>query len=194
MLAADGVEVTCCPAQARLLLLFREESLPLAEVLRRSPFSPEATMTILQSLSCCECVGSVVYCRKLTRSVELPPLASLPALWTVKAEESSLLDEETRAAAKIMHLLKRKKRLSLQAIERAVGGEAKRVVESLLEKEYVARDPKNACMIVLWCVCWYVNGGVGEWYIDVCAYYTQFTGLIVLSLCWNAHVVHILIQ
>ena len=52
MLEADGVEVTCCPAQATLLLFFREESLPLSEVLRRSPFSPEATMTILQSLSC----------------------------------------------------------------------------------------------------------------------------------------------
>lgn len=154
VLAADGVEVTCCPAQATLLLLFREESLSLSEVLRRSPFSPETTMTILQSLSCCECVGSVVRCRKLTRSVELPPLASLPALWTVKVEESSLLDEETRIAGKIMHLMKRKKRLSVQAIERAVGGEAKQALESLLEKEYLARDPKNACMIVLWRVCW----------------------------------------
>lgn len=80
VLEADGVEVTCCPAQATLLLFFREESLPLSEVLRRSPFSPEATMTILQSLSCCECVGSVVRCRKLTESVELPPLASLPGV------------------------------------------------------------------------------------------------------------------
>lgn len=166
VLEADGVEVTCCPAQATLLLFFREESLPLSEVLRRSPFSPEATMTILQSLSCCECVGSVVRCRKLTESVELPPLASLPALWmvraeetglwTVKAEETGLLDEETRIAGKIMQLMKRKKRMSMQAIERAVGGEAKRVVESLLEKEYVTRDPKNACMIVLWGVCWCV--------------------------------------
>ena len=166
MLEADGVEVTCCPAQATLLLFFREESLPLSEVLRRSPFSPEATMTILQSLSCCECVGSVVRCRKLTESVELPPLASLPALWmvraeetglwTAKAEETGLLDEETRIAGKIMQLMKRKKRMSMQAIERAVGGEAKRVVESLLEKEYVTRDPKNACMIVLWGVCWCV--------------------------------------
>lgn len=166
MLEADGVEVTCCPAQATLLLFFREESLPLSEVLRRSPFSPEATMTILQSLSCCECVGSVVRCRKLTESVELPPLASLPALWmvraeetglwTVKAEETGLLDEEMRIAGKIMQLMKRKKRMSMQAIERAVGGEAKRVVESLLEKEYVTRDPKNACMIVLWGVCWCV--------------------------------------
>ena len=166
MLEADGVEVTCCPAQATLLLFFREESLPLSEVLRRSPFSPEATMTILQSLSCCECVGSVVRCRKLTESVELPPLASLPALWmvraeetglwTVKAEETGLLDEETRIAGKIMQLMKRKKRMSMQAIERTVGGEAKRVVESLLEKEYVTRDPKNACMIVLWGVCWCV--------------------------------------
>ena len=163
---ADGVEVTCCPAQATLLLFFREESLPLSEVLRRSPFSPEATMTILQSLSCCECVGSVVRCRKLTESVELPPLASLPALWmvraeetglwTAKAEETGLLDEETRIAGKIMQLMKRKKRMSMQAIERAVGGEAKRVMESLLEKEYVTRDPKNACMIVLWGVCWCV--------------------------------------
>lgn len=166
VLEADGVEVTCCPAQATLLLFFREESLPLSEVLRRSPFSPEATMTILQSLSCCECVGSVVRCRKLTESVELPPLASLPALWmvraeetglwTVKAEETGLLDEEMRIAGKIMQLMKRKKRMSMQAIERAVGGEAKRVVESLLEKEYVTRDPKNACMIVLWGVCWCV--------------------------------------
>lgn len=166
VLEADGVEVTCCPAQATLLLFFREESLPLSEVLRRSPFSPEATMTILQSLSCCECVGSVVRCRKLTESVELPPLASLPALWmvraeetglwTVKAEETGLLDEETRIAGKIMQLMKRKKRMSMQAIERTVGGEAKRVVESLLEKEYVTRDPKNACMIVLWGVCWCV--------------------------------------
>lgn len=166
MLEADGVEVTCCPAQATLLLFFREESLPLSEVLRRSPFSPEATMTILQSLSCCECVGSVVRCRKLTESVELPPLASLPALWmvraeetglwTAKAEETGLLDEEMRIAGKIMQLMKRKKRMSMQAIERAVGGEAKRVVESLLEKEYVTRDPKNACMIVLWGVCWCV--------------------------------------
>lgn len=166
VLEADGVEVTCCPAQATLLLFFREESLPLSEVLRRSPFSPEATMTILQSLSCCECVGSVVRCHKLTESVELPPLASLPALWmvraeetglwTVKAEETGLLDEETRVAGKIMQLMKRKKRMSMQAIERAVGGEAKRVVESLLEKEYVTRDPKNACMIVLWGVCWCV--------------------------------------
>lgn len=166
MLEADGVEVTCCPAQATLLLFFREESLPLSEVLRQSPFSPEATMTILQSLSCCECVGSVVRCRKLTESVELPPVASLPALWmvraeetglwTVKAEETGLLDEETRVAGKIMQLMKRKKRMSMQAIERAVGGEAKRVVESLLEKEYVTRDPKNACMIVLWGVCWCV--------------------------------------
>ena len=166
MLEADGVEVTCCPAQATLLLFFREESLPLSEVLRRSPFSPEATMTILQSLSCCECVGSVVRCRKLTESVELPPVASLPALWmvraeetglwTAKAEETGLLDEETRIAGKIMQLMKRKKRMSMQAIERAVGGEAKRVVESLLEKEYVTRDPKNACMIVLWGVCWCV--------------------------------------
>ena len=166
VLEADGVEVTCCPAQATLLLFFREESLPLSEVLRRSPFSPEATMTILQSLSCCECVGSVVRCRKLTESVELPPVASLPALWmvraeetglwTVKAEETGLLDEEMRIAGKIMQLMKRKKRMSMQAIERAVGGEAKRVVESLLEKEYVTRDPKNACMIVLWGVCWCV--------------------------------------
>lgn len=166
VLEADGVEVTCCPAQATLLLFFREESLPLSEVLRRSPFSPEATMTILQSLSCCECVGSVVRCRKLTESVELPPLASLPALWmvraeetglwTAKAEETGLLDEEMRIAGKIMQLMKRKKRMSMQAIERAVGGEAKRVVESLLEKEYVTRDPKNACMIVLWGVCWCV--------------------------------------
>lgn len=166
MLEADGVEVTCCPAQATLLLFFREESLPLSEVLRRSPFSPEATMTILQSLSCCECVGSVVRCRKLTESVELPPLASLPALWmvraeetglwTAKTEETGLLDEEMRIAGKIMQLMKRKKRMSMQAIERAVGGEAKRVVESLLEKEYVTRDPKNACMIVLWGVCWCV--------------------------------------
>lgn len=156
VLEADGVEVTCCPAQATLLLFFREESLPLSEVLRRSPFSPEATMTILQSLSCCECVGSVVRCRKLTESVELPPLASLPALWMVRAEETGLLDEETRIAGKIMQLMKRKKRMSMQAIERAVGGEAKRVVESLLEKEYVTRDPKNACMIVLWGVCWCV--------------------------------------
>ena len=166
VLEADGVEVTCCPAQATLLLFFREESLPLSEVLRRSPFSPAATMTILQSLSCCECVGSVVRCRKLTESVELPPLASLPALWmvraeetglwTVKAEETGLLDEEMRIAGKIMQLMKRKKRMSMQAIERAVGGEAKRVVESLLEKEYVTRDPKNACMIVLWGVCWCV--------------------------------------
>ena len=176
VLEADGVEVTCCPAQATLLLFFREESLPLSEVLRRSPFSPEATMMILQSLSCCECVGSVVRCRKLTESVELPPLASLPALWrvraeetglwtvkaeetglwTVKAEETGLLDEEMRIAGKIMQLMKRKKRMSMQAIERAVGGEAKRVVESLLEKEYVTRDPKNACMIVLWGVCWCV--------------------------------------
>ena len=166
VLEADGVEVTCCPAQATLLLFFREESLPLSEVLRRSPFSPEATMTMLQSLSCCECVGSVVRCRKLTESVELPPLASLPALWmvraeetglwTVKAEETGLLDEEMRIAGKIMQLMKRKKRMSMQAIERAVGGEAKRVVESLLEKEYVTRDPKNACMIVLWGVCWCV--------------------------------------
>lgn len=166
VLKADGVEVTCCPAQATLLLFFREESLPLSEVLRRSPFSPEATMTILQSLSCCECVGSVVRCRKLTESVELPPLASLPALWmvraeetglwTAKAEETGLLDEEMRIAGKIMQLMKRKKRMSMQAIERAVGGEAKRVVESLLEKEYVTRDPKNACMIVLWGVCWCV--------------------------------------
>ena len=161
MLEADGVEVTCCPAQATLLLFFREESLPLSEVLRRSPFSPEATMTILQSLSCCECVGSVVRCRKLTESVELPPLASLPALWMVRAEETGLwtakaLDEEMRIAGKIMQLMKRKKRMSMQAIERAVGGEAKRVVESLLEKEYVTRDPKNACMIVLWGVCWCV--------------------------------------
>ena len=166
VLEADGVEVTCCPAQATLLLFFREESLPLSEVLRRSPFSPEATMMILQSLSCCECVGSVVRCRKLTESVELPPLASLPALWmvraeetglwTVKAEETGLLDEETRIAGKIMQLMKRKKRMSMQAIERTVGGEAKRVVESLLEKEYVTRDPKNACMIVLWGVCWCV--------------------------------------
>ena len=166
VLEADGVEVTCCPAQATLLLFFREESLPLSEVLRRSPFSPEATMTILQSLSCCECVGSVVRCRKLTESVELPPLASLPALWmvraeetglwTAKTEETGLLDEEMRIAGKIMQLMKRKKRMSMQAIERAVGGEAKRVVESLLEKEYVTRDPKNACMIVLWGVCWCV--------------------------------------
>ena len=166
MLEAAGVEVTCCPGQATLLLFFREESLPLSEVLRRSPFSPEATMTILQSLSCCECVGSVVRCRKLTESVELPPLASLPALWmvraeetglwTAKAEETGLLDEEMRIAGKIMQLMKRKKRMSMQAIERAVGGEAKRVVESLLEKEYVTRDPKNACMIVLWGVCWCV--------------------------------------
>ena len=133
-------------------------------------------MTILQSLSCCECVGSVVRCRKLTESVELPPLASLPALWmvraeetglwtvkaeetglwTAKTEETGLLDEEMRIAGKIMQLMKRKKRMSMQAIERAVGGEAKRVVESLLEKEYVTRDPKNACMIVLWGVCWCV--------------------------------------
>ena len=77
-------------------------------------------------------------------------------LWTAKAEETGLLDEETRIAGKIMQLMKRKKRMSMQAIERAVGGEAKRVVESLLEKEYVTRDPKNACMIVLWGVCWCV--------------------------------------
>ena len=77
-------------------------------------------------------------------------------LWTAKAEETGLLDEEMRIAGKIMQLMKRKKRMSMQAIERAVGGEAKRVVESLLEKEYVTRDPKNACMIVLWGVCWCV--------------------------------------
>lgn len=163
-LSSDGHQITCCPAQAKVLLLFTESILSMNELIAQSPFQPSATRILLRSLqSCCEVNEESVRLLPLQSDLVLPPLYSLPRLSSAQQSSEALVDEEMRMCCEVMAIVKRKRRISEVALLKAIqrirnevnAEEVRKGVEILLEKEYVERDESNPCVLVLvWIVCW----------------------------------------
>lgn len=167
MLTINDVEIHCCPAQAKLLLLFEEDTMSMNQLIASSPFQPSVTRCILQSLTCCESNEETIRLKIPKETLTLPSLVSSPSLQSLASllsppiEHDSLIEEDTRLSCEVMKVMKRKKRLSEQALFHALEktnpidrADLKRAIEVLVEKEYLSRDIDNECMLRWLCVCW----------------------------------------
>ena len=161
MLEIDGVEVRCCPAQARLLLLFTSNKLPLQELLAKSPFSSTTTQSILQSLAPWVTIeGTHAVLKKIPHSITLPSLTQLPTINCSGDEgdedgETNLVDENSRISAQILTIVKKEKRITIKELMKQLREErtihekqCKTVLDSLFDLEYLRRDVKNEQIIV----------------------------------------------
>ena len=160
------MEIHCCPAQAKLLLLFEEDTISMNQLIALSPFQPSVTRLILQSLTCCESTDEMIRLVISKETIHLPSLASPPSLQSLASllspsiETDSLIDDETNLSCHVMRVMKQKKRLSEQALLHALEktrsvdrATLKHVLDVLIEKEYLIRDPRNECILSICYVC-----------------------------------------
>ena len=123
MLEIDGIDVHCCPAQARLFLLFTSNTIPLQEIFAKSPFPSTTTQTILNSLSPWVMIeGANAVLRKIPHSVTLPSLVQLPAMNCLIDEEGEtgemcLVEEDSRISAHILRIVKKEKRITIRQLQ-----------------------------------------------------------------------------
>ena len=136
------------------------------QLIALSPFQPSITRFILQSLTCCESTEEMIRLVISKETMKLPSLVSPPSLQSVASllspsiEHDSLIDEDTKLSCQVMKVMKQKKRLSEQALlhvlEKSQSVDRvnlKLILDTLIEKEYLTRDPQNECVLRICCVC-----------------------------------------